>query len=569
MNDIKVNGLDLARCLSGIQISCNPDRFLMRSNTLQLDNKNQGRRWNIVLRVAFVFILTMAMLSACTPGIEKPLGVYGDWSAYVLRDGDLQVCYAETKLKIAPEANLEFSDIRLQVSNRSFDGGSAIRFTEAEKLPGTAMVYIGVTDTAPIPVEYILDPDEPEFSSLVHVNLVEEMMDKEIEKLVMTLEPDWPKNTDEGVTPFGTYSLHGFIEAYDSLGRTCPDRPKRTVNVEPQPIALTDLSVITGTSLYFELSLTGPFFEPDKVERLTIRGVPHPYEMPSDEEMKFYPEYLLRYYTDRMEFYRNGTLVDDIGQSHPEIYGICLDPESKRLKMLMRSWSGGAGAAEITKAVYFVPETGIVSDVLHSKDTFPPPLVNCAENERLWGGGGKQFIPCQCAGKSASQAYDSVLDELVSDIDFEEARGTTDFSQDEIGNDTLSALLSRISRLEPFMRWDANSSFDIERFESPKFAILTVTYHNRARAYSSFRLVFVRQITDDFWTRVFYQTSGSRGFDNMAIYGFHDDETVDMKMCFEDDPDSEFECSSWHDYKRRLITVDEWLRKGAQSGLKK
>ena len=444
--------------------------------------------------VAFVLIVTVAMPSGYALGIEKPLGVYGDWSAHVLRDGELQVCYAETKLNIASEANQKYSDIRLQVTNRSFDSGSyLIRFTSVDKnLSYSLWLYFGSTEFM---MEYFLDPESLDTPlDYVMTTAIMKMKSGEIDKVVMK---DGPSMTDyHNSLILGTYSLHGFTQAYDALDRTCPGRPGRAADVEPQPIKLSDPLVFTGPSLYVELSLTGPFFEPDKAETLTIRGNPYRARAswPSDFEMVAgAPMYILRNYTSRIEYYRNGTLVTNIYQPHPEIYGICLDPESRRLKILMNSWSGAAGAAVSKEAVYFVPDVGFVSDVLYSSDISPPSPVNCSENEQIWPEGSKQFIPCQCAGQSADQPYLPTLDELVDDIAY----------QDEIGTDTLSALLSRLARLQPFMWWDASSIIDTQQFNSSKFSIVAITYHSKADIYDSVQLIFGRRLTDNFWTQVY------------------------------------------------------------------
>ena len=183
-------------------------------------------------------------------------------------------------------------------------------------------------------------------------------------------------------------------------------------------------------------------------------------------------------------------------------------------------------------SVYFKPGKRIVAEEHYSKDSLGPSLVDCLDDEATWKEDGP-FLPCQCAGSASNKIYNATLNELRSDI---RQTGSTNGGtrNGTISDDALSALLSRAVRLEPFVRWDAYSHFDIQRFESSKYAIITITYHQRTDVYGSFQRVFVRRLSDDVWIQVFYQSSGRYGFNTTSIHGFHDEDTVDLEMCFEE-----------------------------------
>ena len=78
-------------------------------------------------------------------------------------------------------------------------------------------------------------------------------------------------------------------------------------------------------------------------------------------------------------------------------------------------------------------------------------------------------------------------------------------------------------------RWDAYSHLDIQRFESPKYAVVSLTFLDRTSVYGSFQQVFVRRANEDVWAEVFNQQSGQYGFNTTTIHGFHDEITLDLE----------------------------------------
>ena len=89
-----------------------------------------------VLLLALTPVLTPTNPVAAEPEFKKTIGVYDDWTAYLLQDGELQICYAETTLIPAPGAAPALSAVRFQVSHHTFDGiTDSIRFTPIQTLP--------------------------------------------------------------------------------------------------------------------------------------------------------------------------------------------------------------------------------------------------------------------------------------------------------------------------------------------------------------------------------------------------------------------------------------------------
>lgn len=142
---------------------------------------------------------------------------------------------------------------------------------------------------------------------------------------------------------------------------------------ERQPVTISEVSVVEGPPLSFEFTITGPFFEEHKMERLTIRGLPEEWK----DDYKYYldpeirgsppgpndPAKAFTYGSDRLEFYRDGELVHAGGGGGQTTYlsDVCIDPGSGRLRLTFDMWSGSATVPGRDDIFYFVPGKGIVS----------------------------------------------------------------------------------------------------------------------------------------------------------------------------------------------------------------
>ena len=204
--------------------------------------------------------------------------------------------------------------------------------------------------------------------------------------------------------------------------------------------------------------------------------------------------------------------------------------------MLLYIWGGGSTPGT-TMSFYIKPDGSIVIEDHYSMGNFGPDMIECRENEATWKE-GEPFLPCQCADSAGNELYHSTLYELRSDI--ERAEHTDDTPRHRtVDEDALSTWLSRVARIKPFVWWDAYSHFDVQRFESPKYAIQTIAFQDRTSPYGSFQQVFARRLSEDVWTEVFYRDSGRYGFNRATIHGFHGEDTVDLEMCFEEGPDAD------------------------------
>ena len=541
-----------------------------------LNSESVLNRASRLLLSAFVLAALVPVLTLANPATDEPefkqtLGVYGDWTAYQLEDDALQVCYVETAFIPAPGAEPDFSEVRLQVSNRAFNPGTnLIRFTLNHIFPHyrdiPQLIWVSPVPKKSFPLASLLTPEDYDSFGRHDDELVNDMKSGEVTDVALVQYQNWEDNReDKNGTRLGSYSMEGFIEAYEAISRACPLRPERPAQAEKIQVTVGDMLVVKESPRYYELNFTGPFFEAHKPDEVTIRGYSGTWSDISNEDLTDSADvlFLLAIDTERWEFYRNGALAADINVGPVRgIYGVCLDPELERLKFLVGVVLGGR--IESQTSVYFVPDTGIAWDVHYSHDSYGPDLSTCLENEFQWKE-DEPFLPCQCAGSASSgnELYYSTLDTLRVDIEQEE-RNNNDAQPRTVNDDTFSALLSRVDRLAPFVWWDAYSHFDVQRFESPKYAIVSIAFHDRTYYYNSFQQVFVRRLNEDAWTEVYYHDSAYIDSTTASIiYGFHDEETVDVKTCFQNVPDGDYACYNSLNYERQLITVEEWLQKAA------
>ena len=517
---------------------CEPKKISLHRNT--------GRRFLFTSGLAAALLLTL-VLALPPAGAQEPrtrLSEHGAWTAYVLEKGRLRVCYVETKPFAASAGVRELGDVRLQVTHRSLNSASdLVRFTTNQYLP-----YSVILNSAnPSTLDSLLDPMEGDPDT----SFVEDMKAAEAKhaqaQLVLWSNLNLSDLDFASATSQAVYSLHGFTKAYDAIRAHCSNRPAQ--DASRQPITVTGISPLQGSPLSSEFSLTGPFFQASEAERLTIRAIPGGFTDADVDLATLSPEDRFIYGSQRLEFYRDDELiyVDENSQHSNDITGVCLDPSSGQLKILMRTWSGSATYPPNTLAVHYVPGVGIVEEFLDSSQ-HGSRILDCSKDESQWQWGG-HFLACQCAGRAGKDVYYSALDGLASDI--ERFGGVREDSQGRINEATFSSLLSRLSELDPFVRWDALSSFDVQRLDSEKFTVVALTYTAHDRPYSSVQSLFVRRRTEDFWTPIYQAPLSSKGIHTVTLYGFLDEQTVDLKMCVEN-------CDSWGKSARVKKNLEEW-----------
>ncbi len=197
---------------------------------------------------------------------REQLGIYDDWSVHRLQDGDLRVCYAETKLVSPREVENGLGDVRLQVTSRSLGRSSdMIRVTPTSEFSDNDY-HVMIDSTLAFSVNYLTSRP----MGFGHTSVVNQMKAGDAAKSEMVL---W---NDSDSTSAGVFSLRGFTTAYNSVEQLCP-KPRETRAV-PQPIGVSDISVAWGPPVrYSEFTVTGPFFQSLKADRIKIRAVPSEY----------------------------------------------------------------------------------------------------------------------------------------------------------------------------------------------------------------------------------------------------------------------------------------------------
>lgn len=212
-------------------------------------------------------LLVAMMVSPLTAQESREqLGIYDDWSVHRLQDGDLRIYYAETKLVSSREVENGLGDVRLQVTSRSLSGSSdMIRVTPTSGFSDND--YHVMIDSTPAFWVNSLTSRPMRFR---HTSVVNQMKAGEAAKGEMVL---W---NDSDSTSAGVFSLRGFTTAYNSVEQLCP-KPQETreMRAVPQPIGVSDISVAWGPPVrYSEFTVTGPFFQSLKADRIKIRAVP-------------------------------------------------------------------------------------------------------------------------------------------------------------------------------------------------------------------------------------------------------------------------------------------------------
>ena len=494
--------------------------------------------------LAFFLAVPVAPMTAQEP--QEAFGIYDDWSVHRLQDGDLRVCYAETRLVSSREVENGLGDVRLQVTSRSLSGSSDMIRVSPTSVFSSSGSYAMIDTTLAFRVD-ALTPMEFD-----HTSVVNQMKASEASKGEMVL---W---RDSDSTSAGVFSLRGFTTAYNSVGQLCP-APQET-RAATRSISVSDVSVEWWPAQYSEFNVTGPFFRMQQADRIKIRAVPSEFAeflgFTRDTENGS-PPGAFTYGSQRLEFYHEGALIDSLaGGAHSNrVEGACLDPKSGLLKVVMHNWDGGATDPGTVSVVYFGPDKRIIAETV-SWYGLEVPMLLCSEGESSWQWGA-HFTPCLCVGRAAGDAYSTTMNDVVGEI--RRINRKNGGAQTRIDRDAFSSLLAQISRIEPFTEWDATSSLDVQRFESPGFTVVAIAYRDYAYVSNSVQTTYVRRRDDVYWIPVFSEEGSLKAFNPLKIHGFIDDNTLEISKC-----------AAWCDspegtYRRVTRNVAEW-RQDASNG---
>ena len=496
----------------------------------------------LMITAAALATLMPAVALSMTWASRETVSVYDDWTAIVLQEGDLRVCYAETKLIPPAKATQGLGDMRLQVTSRSLgDGSTMVQLTkDPDSFDMEISVKIG--STLALPLKRLVNPMRSFFAGDVadfYAKLVEDMKAGEAAKVEMALTRD----TDGAAV--GAYSLRGFSDAYGQASKICS--PSRYGDRYKDPVTVSGISAEVNPSVYSEFSFTGPFF--GRSNKVTVRAVP---DDPEDPNIAGYmapelvPSGIFTYGAQRLEFYRDQELVDVYpGHYRTEILGVCYDPETIRLRLLLNFWSGSATIPGQDRVVYFDRNAGTIVGESVSMVEGTPTMVDCSDDESSWEWDAS-FFPCVCAGRATNSEYRPRLAEIVREISRLSERSS---------GASLYNLFFDIARLEPWVRWDAGTDLDVQRFESSKFEVVVITHEDHLDVYNSDQITFVRRRADDYFVPVHKAGVSSKAFNTLTIHGFVHDEVLDVTMCVDD-------CNWWGRHERVTKNVGDWWREG-------
>ena len=180
-------------------------------------------------------LLVVVVVSPLTAQESRAqFGIYDDWSVHRLQDGDLRVCYAETKLVSPREVENGLGDVRLQMTSRSLiESSDMIRVTPTSEFSDNDY-YVMIDSRRAFWVNSLISMPE-EFN---HTSAVNRMIGGDAAKSEMVL---W---NDSDSTAAGVFSLRGFRTAFNAVKQLCP-KPQET-RAASQPIGVSDIRSIGG-----------------------------------------------------------------------------------------------------------------------------------------------------------------------------------------------------------------------------------------------------------------------------------------------------------------------------------
>ena len=324
----------------------------------------------------------------------------------------------------------------------------------------------------------------------------------------------------------------------------------RSVVLTGQTVTISEISVVEGPPMYFEFTINGPFFDADAADRLTIRGIPD--ESETEHLIYLRPESeghnldgAFRYGSQQLEFYRGEELVSTTygGARTTSLSGVCIDPDSQRLRITFDLWDGGATIGASTNVFYSRLGNGISDYRISWVDQFPDNTFDCAEGQKLRWTRDESFHPCRCAGRLKGEDYVSALAAIRSASSLENPISEADFT----------ALLARIDVARPYLDQDQYADLNIQRYESSKFEVVVITYEDDVNLYVDSQTIFVRRVRGGEWVRVHNALVTSKGLHAASIHGFVDEEVLDLSM----NPDGS---GYWPRQERVKKNLEEWMR---------
>ena len=201
--------------------------------------------------LAFLVVVEVSPLTAQES--REQFGIYEDWSVHCLQDGDMRICYAETKLVSPREVENGLGDVRLQVTSHSFhESSDMIRVTPTSDFSANDY-HLMIDSTLACWVSSLTSKD------FDHTRVVNQMKAGDAAKGEMVL---W---NDADSTSAGVFSLRGFTTAYNSVEQLCP-KPRET-RAASQPIGVSDISVDRGPPVRYSDS---PLPDPSSIARKQI-----------------------------------------------------------------------------------------------------------------------------------------------------------------------------------------------------------------------------------------------------------------------------------------------------------
>ena len=472
------------------------------------------------------------------PAERSRLGTWGHWTGYVIRDGELRQCFAETKpIGPAEGAALQADLPVLQLTHRSA-GRQAHWVRLAPNSEGYAL-FLGAR---------VLGHLGGGWNSK-GLEFLNQLLANEAAGTALSIRDDYDTLTgaltsEAKGTVLGRYSLQGIGDAYAAIRKECPGRET--------PTDILVSGEVVRVQPYVELALSGPFAEAGRNERFSVRFFPDEWAEEDDFPKKLPTNsgavpYLRN--VARSEYLRRGTSLGEVGGAyHLDFLGICRDPGSERIKTVFKSWQGGASTAASTSTVEFDPDEGLVVTFLSDTESGYGNL-DCFPGERLWKEGGEDFRPCSC-----DHAYLARLADLVQDL---EQAAELSGPGAGVGEKELAGLLARVERISPFLdwdggtvqEWDVGTTLEVDEFTSSEYSLVVVTYSSGILYWSSFQYLFGRRNSDDVWELLYDAPLSSRAFQKVDIQGFIGAEILELEMC----------CTSRGRHATVRIDVGQWL----------
>ena len=481
----------------------------------------------------------------------RRFGVFDDWNAFHVQEGDLHLCFAETRLsRSAASGGRENLDgLALQVTTQSKGhSGYMVRLGAFGKTVGDVL---GVGDLArkvfamrlsfgdPNGRGHALDFGDTETPRWAqgYADVVQEMLLAEEANMDAHLRIGrWD---EDGAEIIGKYSLHGLSSVLNGLRETCPSpsdgsmpapiyiTPSRWSSPPPELPADTsgeeverELRAWLADEPYSEFDIVSQSFFMGKAEEsLTVRTVvtesgldSHYYGNNIDAEDV---PWIVSEAQVGVELYRAGKLLGTKDYGYRSyIIGACVS-EGRQLKLLFTDWGGGT-VGPVYSALSYAPGDRLSVDVISSYMDVPVSLTECEEHQSEWEREGA-FTPCRCVDRNSDYAYGVRL-----------RSWRTDFGSATDDVETLAPVLAELEALLPFVMWDATHDVSLNYFHSRAYAVAEVYYDDLAHLYRGFQLVYARRVGAPVWSVIHQARLYDIDDEVIEIHGFVNTHTLKL-----------------------------------------